>query len=571
MATATASNFMTVEQVNNKLKEGLENIFKSNRWKELLLFMSRFHNYSFNNTLLIMTQRPTATMVQGYKAWQEVGRHVNQGEKAIRILAPNIKKIEMDKIDPNTKEVLRDSKGEKITEVKRAITGFRMVSVFDVQQTNGKEIPSIRDFISRDLKHDESMKKLYQDFFSHIKEHYDYKIREDETEKGVGGYFNRATNEIVISTNNNQNDTEKFRVLIHEFAHAQLHHNESELKDLPRGHKEAQAESVAYVVSNYYGLDSDDVSLGYIATWAGNMDLAKQAVTEIQSVSGKIIEMIDELQRDKIQEFYSNNESLYKEVSELLKAKHEVEFDKLDKSGKEITQFELLQKNTGIVLSGKLEYSERNDNFLLRTDRNMIIPLSELHQTGNYVLLHKELEKDKLFEVSNFQRIPEQFEVTKIANGRYAVAFHEGKDIVSKEYSTKKEAQHFLNRMALSQSLHEQSFLKSQLQKGESESSVNERLNSLKLQINYDVSNYLSSNKGNTFIPKEQHGSTIGWALIKNPDIRSFDDLKNYAFNQTKYLPNQNQLRDAINNSIESQNNHSKSNEREDDGLELER
>lgn len=549
MIHVESNNFMSVKEVNKKLNEGLEKIINSDRFKEMLKIMSRFHNYSLNNTILIMLQRESATMVKGYKGWQELGRYVNKGEKAIRILAPIYKKVEVEKIDPVTNEVLRDPEGNKITEKRDMLAGFKMVSVFDIEQTSGKDIPSVRDFINRDLKNDDSIRKLYYDFFQHIKDHYGYNIREDETEKGVGGYYNPTKNEIVISTNNNKNETEKFRVLIHEFAHAKLHNLESNLSNLPRGHKEAQAEATAYIVCNYYGLDTDDISLGYIATWASDLDLARQAVIEIQKISSQIIETLDELQRDKIQEFYKLNESAYENVAHNLKHSYGVDLESLDKTGKEVTQFEILQKSSGIVLSGKLEYSSNNDNFIIRTNRNMIVPLSELDQNGNYLILNKELEKNQLVEVSSYQRVPDQFEVIEY-NGKFAVVTQEGKDIISKEYANKDEAQHFLNRMALSQSLHQQSFLKSQLKNDAIQLETKERLNALNYQINYDVSKYLS-NEEKRFIPKENHGATIGWTLIKNPNIRTFDDLYNYAFNKTKYIPSHDNLRQAITNSLD--------------------
>jgi len=161
MAVATKSNVLSVEDVNKTLEESLKSVFESERFSELLEVMSRNKAYSINNNLLIAAQKPTATMVMGFKDWQKIGRFVNKGEKSIKILAPLIKKMEMEKINPETNKPFVDNQGKPVTEPQKVITGFKMVSVFDVSQTEGKEIPSVRDFISREMKEDSYISKLY--------------------------------------------------------------------------------------------------------------------------------------------------------------------------------------------------------------------------------------------------------------------------------------------------------------------------------------------------------------------------------------------------------------------------
>ncbi|MEB6550193.1 ArdC-like ssDNA-binding domain-containing protein [Heyndrickxia sporothermodurans] len=547
---AAGSNFLTLDDVNKQLDKGLEDILKSERFKELLDVMSKVNNYSINNSILIAMQKPDATMVQGFNAWKDMGRYVQKGEKALKVLAPLIKKVEMEHIDPKTQKPKIDEKGNIVTSEQKVITGFKMVPVYDVSQTDGKEIPSVRDFINREMSNDEHIKRLYDDFFDHIKQ--SYPIREDVTDKGVGGYFRPSTNEIVISNTENNNDSMKFRVLIHEYAHAKLHNLESDMKDLPRGHKEAQAESVAYIVSKYYGLDTDDISLGYIATWSQDINVARSAIGEVQKVANEMILTIDELQRDKIQEFYIDNNKEYNQSVELLKNQFNIHVESIDKTGKEINQFELLNKDNGMVVSAKLDYSEKTEKFQLRTDRNWIIPLSELNLSGNYHILNKEIVNGIMVDKTEQKKLQDTLDISKNDNDKYSVVISGSTQAVSKEFTSKEDVdKHFL-KLALSQSLHEQSFLKGQLKNEPNNTDIKERLENNNLQINYDVAKYLNYNSDNQIIPKGEDGSKIGWALMKNRDITDLKGLEEYL-DKTKNMPSQKGLREAFNNSYEVQ------------------
>ncbi|MEC2560325.1 hypothetical protein P9W86_27540, partial [Bacillus cereus] len=194
----------------------------------------------------------------------------------------------------------------------------------------------------------------------------------------------------------------------------------------PRGHKEAQAESVAYVVSSNYGLERDDFSLGYIATWAKDLNLAKNAIREIQEVSRDIISTLDELQKDKILDFYQNNDKQYYEAVEFFEKDLGLKLS--NKENLNTNQFELLNKQNNIILSARLEHSPKNDKFYLRTNKNMIIPLSEVHKQGDYHLLNKEITNNKLVEASQFKHVESLLEVHKISEGKYAVASMGGTD-----------------------------------------------------------------------------------------------------------------------------------------------
>ncbi|EJP82254.1 ArdC family protein [Bacillus cereus] len=551
-------NFITVEDTNKKLEKGLEEIFKNDRFQHLLKVMSQFKGYSTNNTILIIAQKPHATMVQGFNDWKKIGRSPKQYEKSIRILAPQKQKIKVEKVDPVTKEPMLDKNGKVQTETVERTVGYKMVSVFDVSQTVGKEIPKVRDFIKNSLSDNQSMDNLYKDIFKHVKETTPYDIKESVTDQGVGGYYNRNTNEIVISTNENKNVNDKFATLIHEYAHAKLHHKESEMKDLPRGHKEAQAESVAYVVSSNYGLERDDFSLGYIATWAKDLNLAKNAIREIQEVSRDIISTLDELQKDKILDFYQNNDKQYYEAVEFFEKDLGVKLS--NKENLNTNQFELLNKQNNIILSARLEHSPKNDKFYLRTNKNMIIPLSEVHKQGDYHLLNKEITNNKLVEASQFKHVESLLEVHKISEGKYAVASMGGTDIVSKEYTNRKDAQNQLLRIAISQSLHKETVLKQYMKEQLNENleekvqdirnDIDKRLNDIKIDTNFHVGQYLSYGSQKEILLSENSGNVIGWTLLKNKEIQTMDELVDYAFNKTKNLPRNNGLREEITNNV---------------------
>lgn len=545
MVVETKSSILTIEDVNKTLEDSLQSVFTSDRFNELLQVMSKMKVYSINNTILIVAQRPTATMVMGFKEWQKLGRFVNKGEKGLRILAPTKRKLEMEKIDPETKKPLRDEKGEIITEKKDVISGFNMVSVFDVSQTDGKEIPSVRDFISREMENDEYMAKLYQDYKNYLVETKNIDIREADTDSGVGGYFNRLTEEIVISSNNTENDTEKFRVLIHEYAHSLLHHKDSEMKDLPRGHKEAQAESVAYVVSNYYGLDSTAVSAGYIATWSQDMKLAMKALEEIQSVANAIIDDVDHLQKNQIQQFYKDQTKEYEEAKKYLIEHIGISEDVFEKDEKKETQFQLINKDNGYIISGKLEYSDRNNMFYLRTNRNLIEPLSELAPEGKLKVLNVEKELDQLKEITEYSRIPEFYTVKKITNGPYVVQSSNGQDVISKGFEKREGAKEFFMRASISQSLHQQMSFKKSLHLQELRTDLQDVTNIVEKQINDAVGEYLSHHSKRSIQLNGQSGITVGWTLLKNPAIKTLEQLEKFA-DENKNVPSYTKLPETL-------------------------
>ena len=257
----------------------------SDRFKQYLNTLSKFHHYSARNIDLIYAQNPQATQVAGFKQWQTAfNRTVNRGEKAIRIAAPIIKKL-----TPAEKKRL-DTTDE------RAIVGYRYLPVFDVSQTSGEPVLSAKDFVKENLADHQNVTSLYNAFKDYLNQQTDLKVSEVPlaTLNGAKGYFQPSTNEIVIGGDEPDNVL-KLKTLYHEYAHSQLHGLKSAFKDRPRAYQETQTEAVAYVAMQNIGVDTGDYSLGYVATWAKDKAVIHSALSEIQQVSNKVIELSDGL------------------------------------------------------------------------------------------------------------------------------------------------------------------------------------------------------------------------------------------------------------------------------------
>ena len=257
--------------------------------------MSKFHNYSFNNTLLIAMQKPDATLVAGYKACQKnFDRHVNKGEKAIRILAPAPYKIkkERDKLDPVTGELLFDENGMPQKEnVEITIPAFRAVSVFDVSQTDGKPIP--------ELETAELLQTVegYEDFVKALMEVAPVPISFEDIPGESKGYFHTEDKRIAVQENMSESQT--LKTMVHEVAHSLLHNKElnkdidAPVKD--RNTKEVEAESIAYTVCQHFGIDTSDYSFGYIAGWSSGKEMTelKASLDTIRRTASELITGIE--------------------------------------------------------------------------------------------------------------------------------------------------------------------------------------------------------------------------------------------------------------------------------------
>lgn len=293
-----------VQELTDKLEQGLQDLFNSDSYRNYLSTMSKFHNYSFNNTLLIAMQKPDATLVAGYKAWQKnFERHVNKGEKAIRILAPAPYKIkeERDKIDPVTQELLLDKDGNpQKEEVEITIPAFRAVSVFDVSQTDGKPIPELA---AKELLSDV---EGYQDMIRAVEAISPVPIELEEIAGDSKGYYDREAKRIAVQENMSESQT--LKTMIHEVAHSKLHSKEVEQDEQmrkDRNTKEVEAESVAYTVCQHFGIDTSDYSFGYIAGWSSGRDTKelRSSMDTIRRTASELItgieEQLQELQRNR--------------------------------------------------------------------------------------------------------------------------------------------------------------------------------------------------------------------------------------------------------------------------------
>ena len=286
-----------VQEITDKLEEGLKELFDSEKYKTYLSTMSKFHNYSFNNTLLIAMQKLEATLVAGYKAWQKnFERHVNKGEKAIRILAPAPYKIkeERDKLDPVTGEMMFDENGMPQKEqVEVTIPAFRVVSVFDVSQTDGKPIPELE---AQELL---STVEGYEDFVQALMNVAPVPIGFEDIPGDSKGYFH--TEEKRIAVQENMSESQTLKTMVHEVVHSMLHNKEINRDDLieepakDRNTKEVEAESVAYTVCQHFGIDTSDYSFGYIAGWSSGKEMKelKSSLDTIRKTASELITGIE--------------------------------------------------------------------------------------------------------------------------------------------------------------------------------------------------------------------------------------------------------------------------------------
>ena len=307
-----------LKEITDRLEQGIKELFDSDRYKEYLRVMSKFHNYSFNNTLLIAMQKPDASLVAGFQSWKNnFKRNVVKGEKGIKILAPSPFKIkqEMEKIDPATQKLVIGADGKPVKEEKEiTIPAFKVVSVFDVSQTEGKELPDIAvDMLTGDVER-------FKDVFAALKKTSPVPIGFEKIEGNSHGYYHLEEKRIAIDEG--MSEIQTIKTAIHEIAHAKLHDidpnaPQEEQTDRPdRRTREVQAESVAYAVCQHYGLDTSDYSFGYVAGWSSGRELdeLKSSLETIRSTAAEIINSIDE-HLQEIQKEH-DKEQVQKEVAE---------------------------------------------------------------------------------------------------------------------------------------------------------------------------------------------------------------------------------------------------------------
>ncbi len=286
-----------IKFITDKLEQGIKDLFNSDRYREYLATMSKFHDYSLNNSLLILFQKPDASRVAGFNAWkQKFHRYVKEGEKGIKIIAPAPYKkvVEEQKMD-NSGQYVFGADGKPIMEQKTVeIPTFKVTTVFDLSQTDGEPLPDITTQLEGNIE-------LYEKFFRTLKEISPVPVELEDIQGSSNGYYHLEDKRIAIKDSLSEMQT--IKTTIHEIAHAKLHAlpeadaPEEEMANRPdRNTREVQAESVAYIVCQHFNIDTSDYSFGYIAGWSSGQETKelRASLETIRETASEIIEQIEE-------------------------------------------------------------------------------------------------------------------------------------------------------------------------------------------------------------------------------------------------------------------------------------
>ena len=295
-----------LHQITDKLEKGVKDVFQSDKYKQFLNVMAKFPRYSVNNTMLIMMQRPDAQLCQSFTGWKQMGRYVKKGEKGISILAPAPYKIEREqtKLDEKGRPVF-DADGEPVKEkVEVTIRAFKVVKTFDLSQTDGKELPTIGP--SELMGNIEGYPKLLQA----LQEISPVPVSFELIDGDAKGFYHLEDKKIVVQ--DGMSEVQTIKTLLHEMAHEKLHDKDNvpEAKDISRNGKEVEAESVAYVVCQHYGINTSDYSFSYVAGWSEGKETPelKASLDKIRQTASEFIYQIDQkmevlmADKDQVQE-----------------------------------------------------------------------------------------------------------------------------------------------------------------------------------------------------------------------------------------------------------------------------
>jgi len=302
-----------LDEITARLEEGIKEIFSSGKYADYLKVMSRFHRYSLNNTLLIAMQNPEALLVAGYHAWQKkFERHVCKGEQAIRIIAPAPERrlVQKEKLDPVSQQPILDKDGQPIMEETEInVPRFKVVPVFDVSQTEGKELPSLSKALDKPVQ-------AYELLFNALKNASPVPIAFENMKATKDGYYHLKDKRIALRKGMSESQT--LASAVHEIAHAKLHDRDPQARGAQAGEKgkdprtqEVEAESIAYAVCQYYGIETGENSFGYVAGWSGDKELSElkaslktirdTASDLIDSIDAKMLELKNELDKEPAQ------------------------------------------------------------------------------------------------------------------------------------------------------------------------------------------------------------------------------------------------------------------------------
>ena len=303
MADNKPSNRERIKEIVTGIEANIQDLFQSDKFADYLRTMSRFHSYSYNNTILIHMQMPSATHVAGFNKWKnQFGRHVKKGEKGLTIIAPTPfkKRIEEMKLDPDTRAPVLDHDGNVIMEEREVeIPLFRPVKVFDVSQTEGRPLPSLVSSLTGDVQQ-------YEAFMEALRRTSPVSIMFKPLREGLDGFL--SLNDQTITIREGMSQVQTVCAAVHEITHAMLHNREREQltaaagitdreppKPKDKNTKEVEAESVSYTVCQYYGIETSANSLGYIATWSKDKTLPelKASLETISKTANILITSID--------------------------------------------------------------------------------------------------------------------------------------------------------------------------------------------------------------------------------------------------------------------------------------
>lgn len=275
--------------LSEKLLKGVEETFQSGRFQQYLSFAARFHSYSMRNAILIMMQRPEATLVAGFEAWKKKKRYVKKGEHGIAIFAPvKVKARREVPVYGEDGEPQFAADGTQVTEeTEQTILKFRVTYVYDVGQTDGEPIP---EFTPQELT---GGIKNFEQIFQAIQSVSPYEIGFETIQNGAKGYTNYSEKRIAL--NYGMSDEQTVKTAVHELAHATLHGGETKAKRTPNRQREVEAESVAFIVSSYLGIDTSSYSFDYIAGWSSDMkaEQLQEILEGIQGAANEIITRLD--------------------------------------------------------------------------------------------------------------------------------------------------------------------------------------------------------------------------------------------------------------------------------------
>lgn len=305
-------NKARLKEITDSIETGIRELFQSDKYRQYLSTMSRFHRYSVNNVMLIHMQKPDATHVAGFNKWRDnFGRNVRKGEKGIKIIAPTPykKKIEEAKLDPDTKLPMLDADGNAIMEEKTIqIPMYKVVSVFDVSQTEGKPLPELAEKLTGNVQE-------YEAFMEALKRSAPVPIRIEPMREDMDGYFSASEQRITIREGMSQVQT--VSAVVHEIAHSKLHNYQKEQEQAAaeneaappvarksRETEEIEAESISYAVCAYYGVETGANSFGYLASWSKDKELSalRESLETINKTSSGLISDIDRHYRDIMKE-----------------------------------------------------------------------------------------------------------------------------------------------------------------------------------------------------------------------------------------------------------------------------